>query len=408
MLNKEGSIQRSFQSIIIILIIMLFSGCSSVHDPYHYGDIEHGVKPVIAQHEIKNKDLLDVSIIMFDPGKLPEDEEERRGLSEEIRKAEARYMPVHLKYTMQRTGYWGNVRVLPEENEGSEIQIEGKILESNGEQIKVAIRVSDATGKLWFEKEYSQAVTVEQRGHTEPEKRDSFQDVYNTISNDIIEYRRKLTAGEVSRIKQVAQIRFAKYMAPATFSNYLKKDRDGIYQLVRLPAEDDPMIKRVKAVKARDNLLQDTINNYYDIYYSDMWESYDNWRKFRSEEMATIREIDRKALTQKVIGAAAIIGAIALGASSNQDVRDRTGALRSIMIAGGGYALYQGFQTSKETEINKESIEELGASFSSEVEPMVIDIEGKTTKLTGSAEQQYAQWKQLLRKIYQQETGFDN
>ncbi len=88
---------------------------------------------------------------MFDPGKLPEDEDEddRRGLSEEIRKAEARYMPIHLKYTMQRTGYWGNVRVVPGENEGSEIQIEGKILESNGEEIKVAIRVSDATNKLW-------------------------------------------------------------------------------------------------------------------------------------------------------------------------------------------------------------------------------------------------------------------
>ncbi len=408
MLNKEGAIQRFFQSLIITLIVIIFSGCSSIPNPYHYGDVEHGVKPIIAQHEINNKNLLDVSIKMFDPGKLPEDEDDRRGLSEEIRKAEARYMPIHLKYTMQRTGYWGNVRVVPGENEGSEIQIEGKILESNGEEIKVAIRVSDATNKLWFEKEYSQSVTLEQRGHTEPEKRDSFQDIYNKISNDIIEYRRKLTSSEVSRIKQVAQLRFAKYMAPATFSNYLKKDRDGIYQLVRLPSEDDPMIKRVEAVKARDNLLQDTINNYYDIYYSDMWESYDNWRKFRSEEMATIREIDRKALTQKVIGAAAIIGAIALGASSNQDVRDRSGTLRSIMIAGGGYALYQGFQTSKETEINKESIEELGASFSSEVEPMVIDIEGKTTKLTGSAEQQYAQWKQLLRKIYQQETGFDN
>ena len=405
MLEQKRYISRFISIIALFVMVILFSGCASTD--MHYGDVEHGVKPVIARHEINNKELLDVSIKMFDPGKLPEDKDDKRGLSEEIRKAEARYMPIHLKYTMQRTGYWGNVRVVPGANEGSEIQIEGKILKSNGEDISINIKVKDSTDRLWFEKKYSQTVTLEERGHTEPEKRDSFQDIYNQISNDIIEYRKKLTQKEITQIKQIAELRFAKYMAPSTFGRYIAKDKDSQYKLVRLPSEDDPMMKRINAIKSRDELMLDTINNYYDIYYTDMWEAYDNWRKFRSEEMDAIREIDRKALTQKVIGAAAIIGAIALGASGNKDVRDRSGTLRSIMIAGGGYALYQGFQTSKDTEINKESIEELGSSFSSEVEPMVIDIEGKTTKLTGSAEQQYSQWKHLLKKIYQKETGFD-
>ena len=401
---KHYARQQLTNPLIILVLVMFFAGCSSMH----YDDVKHGVVSVVTQHELKDEQLLDVSIEIFDPGKLPEDQDDRQGLSEEIRKSEARYMPIHLKYTIQRTGYWGNVRVVPGNNEGSEVQISGKILQSNGEDISIKIKVLDASGHLWFENDYSQTVTLDERGQTEPEKRDSFQDIYNQISNDLIEYRRKMSQKEITQINQIAELRFANYMAPQTFSKYLKKDKQGHYQLLRLPAENDSMIKRVKSIKARDDLLLDTINSYYDIYYSDMWESYDNWRKFRSEEMTTIRKIDRKALTQKIIGAAAIVGAIALGASSNQDVRDRTGVLRSVMVAGGGYALYQGFQTSKETEINKESIEELGSSFSSEVEPMVIDIEGKTTRLNGSAEQQYAQWKQLLRKIYQQETGFDN
>ena len=166
------------------------------------------------------------------------------------------------------------------------------------------------------------------------------------------------------------------------------------------------MIKRVQSIKARDELLIDTINNYYDIYYSDVWESYDNWRKYRSEEMQSMREIERKALTQKIIGAAAIIGAIALSASGNSEIRDRTGALRTVMLAGGTYSLVSGFKTSKETEINKEVIEELGGSFSMEVEPIEIDVKGKTMKLTGSAEQQYSKWRSLLKEIYKQETGF--
>ena len=401
--------ENKIVSIIILIIINIsLTACSSIPNVYDFGKtVPDEVLPIMADHEFMDKELLDVSIKLFDPGKLPEDNEEKRGLSKEIRNSEARYIPIHLKYTMQRTGYWGNVRVVPDENEGSEILVAGTIEDSNGESIELKIKVVDARNKLWFEKTYKETVKIDERHRTEVQKEDTFQNLYNKISNDIIEYRQELSAKEIQRIKQISELRFAKYMAPETFSSYLKTNKKGEIQLNRLPSVDDLMLKRVKSIKARDELLIDTLNNYYDIYYSDMWDSYDNWRKFRSEEMQSMREINTKALTRKLIGAAAIIGAIALGASSNSDVRERTGVLRSVMIAGGGYALYSGFQTSKETEINKEAIEELGASFSTEVEPMIIEVKGKTMKLTGSADQQYAKWRSLLKEIYLRETGFD-
>jgi len=34
-----------------------------------------------------------------------------------------------------------------------------------------------------------------------------------------------------------------------------------------------------------------------------------------------------------------------------------------------------------------------------------VDVEGRTLQLTGSAEQQYAEWRQLLRQLYENETG---
>ena len=391
----------------VITIIGLLTACSSLPNPYDFGKIiPDNVQPVSASHELKDNELLDVSIILFDPGKLPDDEDDKRGLSNEIRNAEARYMPIHLKYTMQRSGYWGNVRVVPDESEGSELIVKGAIEESDGESIELKITVLDATNTIWFEKTYKEVVTIDERQRTEPEKEDNFQDLYNKISNDIIEHRQKFSINEIERIKQISDMRFAQFMAPDTFSHYLKKNKQGQYQLQRLPSADDPMIKRVQSIKARDELLIDTINNYYDIYYSDVWESYDNWRKYRSEEMQSMREIERKALTQKIIGAAAIIGAIALSASGNSEIRDRTGALRTVMLAGGTYSLVSGFKTSKETEINKEVIEELGGSFSMEVEPIEIDVKGKTMKLTGSAEQQYSKWRSLLKEIYKKETGF--
>ncbi|MCU7798759.1 MAG: hypothetical protein KZQ70_01110 [gamma proteobacterium symbiont of Lucinoma myriamae] len=351
---------------------------------------------------------MNVSIKQFEPGELPTDEDDRRGLSEEIRSAEAHFMPVHLKYTMQRTGYLGNVRVVPDDNEGSEVIVKGKIIDSDGENIELEIEVFDARNNKWFEKSYVETVGVEQQKITEIERNDRFQNIYNEISNDIIEYRLKIKSTEIKRIKEIAELRFAKFMAEDIFSSYIAKDKEGKIHLRKLPSDNDTMLARVRSIKARDDMLVDTLNNYYDVYYSDIWDSYDNWRKFRSEELESIREINRKALTQKLLGVAAIIGAIALGASKNSDVVNSTGGLRTVMIAGGGYAIYSGFQTSKENEINKEAIEGLGASFETEVEPVLINVDGKTMKLTGTADQQYGKWRQLLKDIYHKETGFQS
>lgn len=404
LLNKK----RTMRVMLLIVFNLSLTACSTFPNPYDYNkEVVDKEDLIISPVELQETELLDVSIKVFDPGKLPEDTEEKRGLSTEIRNSEARYMPIHLKYTMQRSGYWGNVRVVPDNNDSSELLIKGKIVHSDGESIELVISAYDARNTLWFEKTYKETVRIDKRQNTEQEKTDNFQNLYNKISNDIIKQRQELTAKDITQIKQVSEMRFAQLMAPDAFANYLVTDKKGQYKIKKLPSVDDPMMKRVQSIKARDELLIDTMNNYYDIYYSDMWDSYDDWRKFRSEELDSLREIERKALAQKVIGAAAIIGAIALGASTNSDVRDRTGALRSVMIAGGGYSLYSGFKTSKETEINKEAIEELGLSFSTEIEPMVVDIDGKTLELTGSAEQQYSKWRNLLKEIYRNETGFE-
>jgi len=390
----------------LIILVLFLNACSttSVHNEVEKNVIAHQI-----QYEMSESELLNVSIIEFKAGVLPKDKDKQRGLSEEIRNSEARYMPVHLKYTMQKTGYWGSVRVIPgsvssQGNEGSEVIVSGEIISSDGESIELSIDVSDASNKKWFSKDYGEIVTADDQNITESGKKDRFQNLYNQISNDIIEYRKNLTRVEIKHIKEIAEIRFANYMAPEVFANYLAKNEAGIYSLKKLPADNDLMMQRIHAIKARDEMLVDTINNYYDIYYDDLWDSYDSWREFRSEELKTIREIEQKATTQKVLGVAAIVGAIALGASNNS--RYNSHALETVLIAGGAYAIKTGFDTSKESEINKEAIEELGASFETEVEPILIDVNGKTMTLTGNAQQQYEKWRQLLKKIHIEETSF--
>lgn len=387
--------------LLILIAAALLNGCATIPGK-QVGD---QVAPLTPERELSDAELLNVSIQVFDPGQLPEDPGKRKGLSPEIREAESRFAPIHLKHTLQRAGYWGVVRVVPDEDVGSEILVQGAIVYSDGEHASLQITVTDARNVIWFQRTYAETARQEEHLGVEMEKEDVFQDLFNTIANDLVVFRNSLSAQEIEEIRQIAALKYASSMAPDAFGPYLATDKDGRVSLQRLPAEEDPMFERVEAVKVRDDLLVDTINDYYDIYYQDLWEPYSNWRRYRHEEVSTLRKLERQALTRQVLGITAIVGAIALGGVADYETAVRTRPLQDVLIAGGAYSVYSGHQVRQESKINQEAIEELGSSFSSEAEPLTIEVEGQTVRLTGSAEQQYAKWRSLLKQIYAQETG---
>lgn len=390
------------QTFAVVLLLSLLSGCASIPK----NQVPEQVAPVLPGRELNDTELLNVSIQVFDPGTLPQKPKERQGLSEEIREAEARFAPIHLKHTLQRTGYWGAVRVVPDHDISGEVLVNGRIEMSDGESAVLKIEVVDARNIVWFRKVYAETARPEEHNGVEPEKEDAFQDLFNSIANDLASYRNSLSLAEIDEIRQVAALKYAQFMAPDSFSGYLAITPDGRLFIQRLPAENDPMLDRVSKIKTRDEMLVDTINDYYDIYYHDLWQPYANWRKFRQEEVSALREIEREALAKQILGVTAIVGAIALGAATDYETAVRTQPLQEVLIAGGAYSMYSGYQTSQEGRINKDAIEELGLSFTAEAEPLVIQVEGQTVRLSGSAEEQYTKWRQMLKQIYAQETGF--
>ena len=197
-------------------------------------------------------------------------------------------------------------------------------------------------------------------------------------------------------------MRAAHDMAPDAFDGHLEVDKNGRYKIVRLPAESDPMLQRVRAIQLRDDMLVDTINSYYEVYYNDLWQPYSDWRKLYNQELVAMQEIKKQALTRQLLGLAAIVGGVAMSTNSNTS----SSGLPGLMVVGGAAAIYSGFQKSQETKIHKDVIEELSVSFSSGAEPLVVEVVGETVRLTGTAEEQYQQWRKMLREIYASETGF--
>jgi hypothetical protein len=382
--------------------LLLLTACSTTHQ-----NVKTDVRAQRPDSELAEDHLLDVWIALFSPGDVPDDDD-ANGLSLEIRQAESRYMPVQLRETLEQTGYWGAVRVVPQDTEGAEVLVQGTILESDGEKLEVQITALDASGKQWFQRTYEARATLKDYQQIEGSGREVFQALYNAVANDLAEYRNGLSAERIVVLRRVAGLRFADDLAPDAFDGYLRKDNAGAFAIRRLPARDDPMLVRVNAIRERDFMLVDTLNGHFDNFHADMQEPYFQWRKSRLEELEGMRAIQREARNRKLLGAAAILGAIAIEALGGDSTRRSTSSLRNIMIVGGAYAVKTGFDKSSEAAIHEDAIKELGESFASESQPMVVEVEGETHQLTGSAEAQYAEWRALLRRIYESETGLDN
>ena len=387
--------------LLTILALVLQSACTTTTGGRR--NIEGAVVIDESLSEIPENQLLNASIEIFDPGTLPEKEKEANGLSMDIRNAEARYMPEQLRATMEKTGYWGAVRVVPRNISDSELLVSGTILQSNGLQLDLRIAARDASGRKWFTRDYRAAVEAAYY-QSSAFTGEAFQPLYNTIANDLARCLKSLTVEDITTIRRIAELRFATDIAPGAYAGYLDKDDTGEYSIVHLPSNDDPMYGRVQAIQERDLLMIDTLNGHFDNFYREMREPYTEWRKARSDEAEKQKALEKAALNRTLLGVASIVGAVFVGLAA-PEYNSGLDTLTDVMVLGGAAAIKSGMDKRSEAAIHRESIEELGVSFSSEARPLVVEVDGKTVQLTGSAEAQYEQWRVLMGQIYASETG---
>jgi len=74
------------------------------------------------------------------------------------------------------------------------------------------------------------------------------------------------------------------------------------------------------------------------------------------------------------------------------------------MMLGAG-VLESAFASSDEAKIHKESILEVSKSFDSDIAPSVIEMEEKTIRLDGTLTQQFIQWQEVLKEMYDQQNS---
>jgi hypothetical protein len=362
---------------------------------------------------IPQAELLDVGIRVFDPGipKNIEGDDEalaKKRIYPDLRKAEARYMPTLLRATLEETAQWGAVRVIPASADFVDVIVTGKVVDSNGGFMAVDISATDAAGRVWIkDKRYSSLVDLgAYKTNAALKARDPFQNVYSQIANDLVLARDKLTALDRENIRKVANLKFAQDLAPDAMQGMTVVDKNGITQVARLPADSDPTLGRIERIRERDTAVVDTVNDYYASFAETIDDSYDSWRQTSFTELEKEMRAKSSARTRTVLGAAALIASIfAPNSCSTYDACRINNAMRTAGTMGGIAAVLSGIKKFADARTHADALKELTQSFQSEVAPQVVEVEGHTLRLTGTAEDQYREWRKLLKQLYLEETG---
>ncbi len=363
----------------------------------------------VAPSSISEKMLLDIGIINFDLG-IPKKNniEKQNYVYPEVRAAEARYLPYHLKITLQGTGFWGAVRVIPSRYMFTDIIISGVIVQSDGEYATMLIKVEDALGKEWFRKSYSTQTGYASYADYRNRSEDPYQKMFNDFANDLREYVITLTPKGINRIRETSELKFFADMAPNSFGEHLATNEDGTTSIVRLPAENDPTVAQLRQIRERDRLVVDALNEHYANFYYGVATPYEGWRKVSREEHINYRQVKKSARMRMLLGIIVVAGSMAIDtdSSSSRSTRRMKSAIQGQGISHGMRSIMEGWTRRKEAKIHLAALKELSDSFISEASPMVVTIDGETRRLTGTAEAQYETWRKLLKQIHETETGF--
>jgi hypothetical protein len=211
-----------------------------------------------------------------------------------------------------------------------------------------------------------------------------FQEVYDQFVDDLIREQSRMKGDYLEVLRQIADLRFAEQLAPGVFSGYLTVDRKGKIELDRLPARDDPMMKRIRVIRTRDEFFLDLLAERYQGFYAAMDKPYDDFRATRYDVELALRDARAQA---NLANGRLLLSPPSEGFGSRNPLIGRVAFYRRQAAAQADY------------------LDEISSSFAAELDPLKLELDGEVIRFEGTIEDQYRQWQGLLERIFEIETG---
>lgn len=404
-IRKTPSWLYCARRLLVPLGILVLSGCATIGG----GTNAPAVGPPLSSDYGKtaaatsNLPKIDVVVPVFDPN-IPADSDigEKQGIYPELRRAESNRFALKMKTALEATNAFGAVRVVPNANVTGDLYVNGKIIQSNGEDVKIDIAVTDISGKPWFTKEFKHRVKTGFHSNIRNKGKDAYAPVFAEAAAYIVKQLTRRKPAELARLRLLSEVRFGSSLSEDTFTRYLKADR-GRVTLTAVPADDDQKLLRIKPIRVRDQLFIDNMQTHYTDFDQKLESSYLVWQAQSLTEVKAARKTKRKSLGQGILGGLLVVAGVAAviaGADDpyNQSTGDVVGGV--IATTAGTVLLSKSFQNRAEMKVHREALAELGQSIDIEIAPQVVEYENQTAELVGDAAEQHQQWIAFLKKIY--------
>ena len=307
--------------------------------------------------------LLDIAVELFDPGVSGED----RSPVAAVRRLESQLLAGELRETLVRSNQWGAVRLVPTASSLTPVSIRAGIAVSDGRDLVLDVVVKDAMGALWFED------TLAYRQQSAGDN--ALDGIFNALANRLLSVWQDKDRDERYALLQGAEIAYAEALAPDAFSGMIQRSEDD-WQIVRLPAEDDPMLARIERIRNQEYLFCDTIDEQYVDMVDRVDPTYRLWRSATLEQTEWLERYQRRAAART-------------GSAGDSEFTRMQAE----------YAAYRSFR------IQEQALFELAEAFDAEARPTVIRTQDQVFRLEGTLDSQYDTWRDLLRDIYLIETG---
>ncbi len=397
-----------------VLVIFFLTSCKTTSSIMDFGpktSNEILENDIVVEAEDKSRPRLDVAIPVFNPGKFVSTDEEKSW--KELRKTESIIFAHRLKKSIEKIDKFGAVRVTPDSNATSDLYILGEILESDSREIRIKIQVVDIAGNIWlnkkFKKEVSDKFWNDPKNSRSSSMTDPYQPLFDKIAEEV-EKKIKFTSSQnLEKLKDISNLRFGISLSQESFNEYIEINKNKKYEIIKKLNENDPKYLRLTNLRIRDQMFIDELQYNYKAFDDEIFNSYRVWQQQTYLELEAEDEAKSEALG-KALGGILMLGAAVLGAyaAANSGAYDyNTQALGGAAAIGGGIAgaslLKESFKKSEEAKIHRDAINELGQSLDSELSSRVIEFEKETIELTGTAQEQFSQWRNFLKLIYAKE-----
>jgi len=307
---------------------------------------------------------LDVGVVLFDPGVDAKDDSPTAA----VRRLESKLLAGQLRDALVASNQWGVVRMVPVTSTLMPVNIRSQIIKSDGRDLVLQVNAIDAAGTVVFDHLIGHRETVEGEG---------FAVLFNAISNRLLQWWQPQEARDRASLLSLAEVRYAQQLSPDAFLG-LAEESDGKWELRRLPADNDPMMRRVDRIRNQEYLFCDTVDEQYVALWERAGGTYALWRDAGREQAYWLDAYEARVRARG----------------------DRSDDSRYARMQA-EYAAYRSYRMQEQAWF------ELAKALDGETQPSVIETADRVVTLEGTLDVQYETWRRLLRDIFAAEQGLE-